>query len=97
VPTDDAVTDAGMPRAATAPTATLRYWAAARAATGVESDVVEGCATVGDAVAEAVRRHPGLAPVAAVSSQLLDGRPAGAGSPLPPGAVVEVLPPFAGG
>jgi molybdopterin converting factor small subunit len=76
---------------------TVRYWAAARAAAGVDADEVSGCATVGEAVAAVTTRRPGLEPVASVSSLLLDGRPAAREHPLRPGAVLEVLPPFAGG
>lgn len=76
---------------------TVRYWAGARAAAGVDSDEVIGCATVAEAVAAVTERRPSLAPVAAVSSLLLDGRPAARDHQLPPGAVLEVLPPFAGG
>lgn len=76
---------------------TVRYWAGARAAAGVDSDEVTGCATVGEAVAEVTHRRPSLAAVAAVSSLLLDGRPAGRDQALAGGAVLEVLPPFAGG
>jgi molybdopterin converting factor small subunit len=76
---------------------TVRYWAAARAAAGVECDVVTGCATVGAAIAAATALRPALTPVAAVSSLLLDGRAASRDDDLADGAVVEVLPPFAGG
>ncbi len=76
---------------------TVRYWAAARAAAGVDADEVRGCATVGDAVAAVTSQRPELARVAAVSSLLLDGRPTARDQVLPPGAVLEVLPPFAGG
>jgi hypothetical protein len=44
-----------------------------------------------------VALRPGLAPVAEVSTVLVDGRRAGRGDALPPGALLEVLPPFAGG
>ena len=43
---------------------TVRYWAGARAAAGVASDLVSG-ATVEDVVAAAVSLHPALRPVAA--------------------------------
>ena len=76
---------------------TVRYWAAARAAAGVECDVVTGCTTVGEALAAATALRPALVPVAAVSSLLLDGRAASRDDRLADGAVVEVLPPFAGG
>jgi molybdopterin converting factor small subunit len=86
-----------MPPQAAAVTVTVRYWAGARAAAGVDSDTVSGCATVGDAVAAVTRLRPALEPVTAVSSLLLEGVPAGRDAVLPAGAVVEVLPPFAGG
>ena len=78
-------------------TATVRYWAGARAAAGAESDVVHDCATVADAVAAVDALHPGLASVTAVSTLLLDGRATHRDQPLPDGSVLEVLPPFAGG
>ena len=43
---------------------TVRYWAGARAAAGVASDVVSGT-TVSEVVAAAVALHPALRPVAA--------------------------------
>jgi molybdopterin converting factor small subunit len=76
---------------------TVRYWAGARAAAGVESDVVRGCRTVADAVAVVDGLHPGLAAVTAVSTLLLDGRATHRDHVLPNGSVLEVLPPFAGG
>ena len=86
-----------MPPQAQDATVTVRYWAGARAAAGVDSDTVTGCATVGDAVAAVTRLRPGLESVTAVSSLLLEGVPADRDAALPAGAVVEVLPPFAGG
>lgn len=85
---------------------TLRYWAGARAAAGVESDVlqVSGPVTVADAREHALGLHPGnedLARVLAVCSVLVDDRPVGRHDPgsvmVPMGASVEFLPPFAGG
>lgn len=79
----------------------LRYWAAARAATGVAEE--EFCAdTLAAALEGAVFRHgPALERVIAVASFLVDGEPVGARSHasvlLPERATVEVLPPFAGG
>jgi molybdopterin synthase sulfur carrier subunit len=75
---------------------TVRYWAAARAATGVASDVVSG-STVDEVVAAAVALRPSLRPVAAVASFLVDGAAAAGDRAVPAGATVEVLPPFAGG
>jgi sulfur-carrier protein len=78
------------------PTVTVRYWAAARAATGTDSEERAG-ATVGEVVDAAVGAHPALARVAQVASFLLDGRKVTREAVVPPGATVEVLPPFAGG
>jgi len=86
-----------MPRDSEPSSATVRYWAGARAAAGVESDVVSGCRTVADAVATVDGLHPGLAAVTAVSTLLLDGRATSRDQVLPDGSVLEVLPPFAGG
>jgi molybdopterin converting factor small subunit len=86
-----------MPRENEAASVTVRYWAGARAAAGVESDVVRGCRTVAEAVAGVVALHPALAAVTAVSTLLLDGRATHRDHELPDGSVLEVLPPFAGG
>lgn len=84
---------AGSPPAATV---TVRYWAAARAASGTDSDHHAG-ATVGEVVDAAARSHPGLERVTRVASFLVDGRKVGRDEPVASGATVEVLPPFAGG
>ena len=86
----DAVTDA------VSTVVTVRYWAAARAAAGTDSDRQPG-ATVGAVVDAAVRAHPELARVAGVATFLLDGRATTRETPVEPDATVEVLPPFAGG
>ncbi len=84
----------------------VRYWAAARAAAGVESDripVGDGAtlAAVLDAVRDRHRDRPRLADVVAVCSMLVGDMPVGAADPadvpLRPGDTVELLPPFAGG
>jgi sulfur-carrier protein len=87
---------------------TLRYWAAAKEAAGVPEDKVEAD-TLATAMAEGLlaakdRRGDNadrLRLVMARSSFLIDGEPAGTRAPesilLPDDAVVEVLPPFAGG
>lgn len=85
-----------MPTTAAAATVTVRYWAAARAATGTDSEERSG-ATVGEVVDSAVVAHPELARVARVASFLLDGRKVTREQAVSPGATVEVLPPFAGG
>lgn len=82
---------------------TVRYWAAARAAAGVETEVVDA-ATLADVTAELVRRRPGdrrFADVLDICSVLVGEVPVGtldhADVRLPAGATVEFLPPFAGG
>lgn len=86
--------------------AVVHYWAAARAAAGVESDRVPvGDGTTLAEVLDAVRRlhhdRPKLADVVAVCSVLVGERPVGAAEPadvvVRPGDTVELLPPFAGG
>jgi molybdopterin converting factor small subunit len=74
----------------------VRYWAAARAAAGTDSETRTGV-TVGEVVDAAVAAHPDLARVARVASFLLDGRTVGRDAPVVDGGTVEVLPPFAGG
>ena len=86
-----------MPREGDDAQVTVRYWAAAREAAGRDSEVATGCATVGAVVDQVTARHPALARVAAVSSLLLDGRSTTRAAAVGDGAVVEVLPPFAGG
>ena len=85
---------------------TVRYWAAARAAAGVETDdlpVAEG-ATLADVLALVRSVHadrPRLADVVGVCSVLVGERPVGSSDPaevaIRPGDTVELLPPFAGG
>lgn len=77
-------------------TVTVRYWAAARAAAGTDSDSQAG-GTVGEVVDAAARAHPGLERVTRVATFLMDGRKVGRDEPVAAGATVEVLPPFAGG
>lgn len=75
---------------------TVRYWAGARAAAGVDQESVEA-----DRVAELrtalVREHAALEPVLEVASLLVDGHTVSEDVPLEEGTTVEVLPPFAGG
>ena len=86
-------------------TVTVRYWAAARAAAGVESDLlaVDGPVSLADVTRQVLALHRGsrLEDVIAVCSVLVGDRPAGTGDPaqvvVEPGASVEFLPPFAGG
>jgi molybdopterin synthase sulfur carrier subunit len=78
-------------------TVTVRYWAGARAAAGVDEEVLAGVATVGELVDRLLATRPGLAPVLPVCSVLVGGRASAGEDLVPAGAVVEVLPPFAGG
>jgi molybdopterin converting factor small subunit len=90
-------------------TVTLRYWAAAKQAAGVAEETINA-ETLAAALAEALsvrERDPAFAGVDALrgllacSSFLVDGTPVGGRAAesvvLPDAAVVEVLPPFAGG
>lgn len=94
-------------------TVTLRYWAAAKDAAGVTEEKVEAATLADALAAglEAVRlaapastrqeRAKRYSLVLARSSFLVNGTPAGMRPPesvaLPADAVIEVLPPFAGG
>lgn len=80
-----------------ASTVTVRYWAGARAAAGVDGETLEAPGTVGALMAAMAAAHPDLGPVLPVCSILVDGLATASADPVPPGAVVEVLPPFAGG
>lgn len=75
---------------------TVRYWAAAKAATGRAAET-RPAGTVGQVLAGARAEHPELERVLAVATVLLDGRPVRADDPVAPGTTLEILPPFAGG
>lgn len=89
----------------TRPPVRVRYWAAVRAAAGTASEEVElgDGGTLADLYAAVRERHPGerFARVLGVCSVLVDDRPVATADPadvvVPPGARVELLPPFAGG
>ncbi len=91
-------------------TVTLRYWAAAKDAAGLAEQKVQGAdlaAALAAGVAGVAAAHPHgdraerLRQVLARSSFLIDDEPAGTRPPesvtLADGAIIEVLPPFAGG
>ncbi len=88
-----------------AETVTVRYWAGARAAAGTGEDTFEvgSAVTLSDVVALVLERHPDdrMARTVAVCSVLLGDQPVRSQDPasvlVPPGSVVELLPPFAGG
>ena len=75
---------------------TVRYWAGARAAAGVDDERLQA-SSVDDVVRQLSARTPALAPVLALSSLLVNGRVVRGRIDLVDGQVVEVLPPFAGG
>jgi molybdopterin synthase sulfur carrier subunit len=78
---------------------TVRYWAAAKAAAGRAEDSVEA-RSVAEALEAAQRTHgAAMARVLSAASVLVDGVRVDKDDPRPleEGAVVEVLPPFAGG
>lgn len=75
---------------------TVRYWAAARAATGVDHEP-RTSGVVKDVLAGAVADHPDLVPVLAVATTLLDGVAVEREAKAPAGSILEILPPFAGG
>lgn len=78
--------------------ALVRYWAAARAAAGCEQEQ-SAASTVGDLLADIAGRHD-ISRVLQVSSLLVDGiavPTTESERELADGAIVDVLPPFAGG
>jgi len=78
-----------------APLVTVRYWAGARLAAGRESEQLRAV-DLTDLLAQLSSRTA-LAPVIAASAVLVDEVTADPAQPLHEGAVVDVLPPFAGG
>ena len=77
--------------------ATVRYFAAARAAAGVTSEQIP-VASLKELVDALVERHPPLARVLPACSYLVDGLASrDATTVLTGAATVDVLPPFAGG
>lgn len=82
---------------------TLRYWASAAAAAGVDSDIVPVTAGVslGELKRQAVELHPSqkFRDVIGCCSVLIGDRPANGNDSVlvAPGSHVEFLPPFAGG
>jgi molybdopterin converting factor small subunit len=81
---------------------TVRFWAAARAASGVAEDEYDDPTSLASLLQEVGARHgPALVRVLGVASFLIDSAPVGRRDPsavlVPSGSVVEVLPPFAGG
>ena len=78
-------------------TIVVRYWAGARAAAGVDDERVPAVPTVGELTDRLAAAHPALEAVLPVCSVLVGGRASAGEDPVPPEAVIEILPPFAGG
>jgi molybdopterin converting factor small subunit len=83
----------------TEPTLVVRYFAAARAAAGVAEESVPGGRSLDELADDLARRHgERLARVLGVASFLVNGVAChDRQAPIPAGATVDVLPPFAGG
>jgi molybdopterin converting factor small subunit len=95
--------ESGGSPAATPPRVRVRYWAAAKAAAGVDGEELGG-RTVADVLAAARDSHrdePRFATVLAVCSFLLGEEPVGSRDltaiAVSDGDTLDVLPPFAGG
>jgi molybdopterin converting factor small subunit len=78
-----------------AATITVRYWAGAQRAAGIESEALS-VSTIAE-LRETLAARAGFDRLASVVSFLVDGQHAGDSERPPEGAVVDVLPPFAGG
>jgi molybdopterin converting factor small subunit len=78
-----------------APHVTVRFWAGAQRAAG-HAEEPQSAATLAELRA-VLSARPELARVCAAASYLVDGSRVSEGAALPEGAVVDVLPPFAGG
>ncbi|MFG1880814.1 MoaD/ThiS family protein [Micromonospora sp. NPDC049102] len=78
---------------------TVRYFAGARAAAGRSEEVTPAGRSLDDLTAELAQRHGDrLAAVLRVASFLVNGVTChDRRAPLPSGATIDVLPPFAGG
>jgi molybdopterin converting factor small subunit len=75
---------------------TVRYWAGARAAAGVDEESLQAT-SVHEVVSGLSQRSAQLAGVLALSSLLVDGQVVRTDATLRDGQTLEVLPPFAGG
>ncbi|WP_371406978.1 MoaD/ThiS family protein [Kribbella sp. NBC_00662] len=78
------------------PEVTIRYFAAARSAAG-ESSATAEAGSIRDLVSAVSSDRPELARVLSICTFLLDGERADPATPLRQGALVDALPPFAGG
>ena len=78
------------------PEVTIRYFAAARAAAGESSETADAT-SIGDLIGTVSADRPELARVLGICTFLLDGERVTRATPLHEGALVDALPPFAGG
>lgn len=77
---------------------TVRYFAAAKAAVGVDQEQIASPGLLSELVEYLAAKHgKRLAQVLSSSSYLVHGVRAGLDEQVPDGSVVDVLPPFAGG
>lgn len=74
---------------------TVRYWAGAKRAAGVEHEVLAASSIA--ELRSVLATRPALTRLSTVASFLVDGRQAGDAAELREGAEIDVLPPFAGG
>jgi len=74
---------------------TVRYWAGARRAAGHAEETVTAADIAG--LRDQLALRAALRDVVAVASFLVDAKPSSDTTTLYAGAVVDVLPPFAGG
>lgn len=79
----------------------VRYWAAARAVTGVNEDRFDGPLTLTEVRNRILELHPEAERVLGICSVLMDDEPVSTFDPdlvrVKPGQSIEFLPPFAGG
>jgi molybdopterin converting factor small subunit len=78
------------------PEVTIRYFAAARTAAG-ESTATAEASSIKELVGTVSADRPELARVLGICTFLLDGERVEPDAPLRDGALVDALPPFAGG
>jgi molybdopterin synthase sulfur carrier subunit len=78
------------------PEVTIRYFAAARSAAG-ESTATAEAGSIKELVGTVSADRPELARVLGICTFLVDGERVPLETPLRPGALVDALPPFAGG
>lgn len=93
---DDVTSLASAPGPDKAGEVTVRYWAGAAAAAGLDSERV-AADTVGQLRVAILERHPGMASVLGRCSVLVAGARVDDDARLRPDVTVEILPPFAGG